>query len=71
MLRLKHLLLEVLTMAQLVLLDGEAEPVVVVVGHGELTGATASDMVTRLHHNRLASILIMRCRSVRVRVQRI
>ena len=59
LLRLKHLLLEVLTMTQLVLLDGEAEPIVVVVGHRELAGTTAADMVTRLHHYRLAPILIV------------
>ena len=61
-----------LTVAQLVLLDREAQPIVVVVGHGELAGTgTAADMVTRLHHDRLAPVLIVRRGPVRVRMQRI
>ena len=47
-------------MTQLVLLDGEAQPIVVVVGHGELVW-----MVARLHHDRLTAVLIVGCWAVR------
>lgn len=50
-------------MTQLVLLDGEAQPIVVVVGHGELVWPT--DMVARLHHDGLTAVLIVGCGAVR------
>lgn len=44
-------------MAQLVLLDREAEAVVVVVAHRQLV--RAADMMARLDHDGLAAILIV------------
>ena len=69
MLRLQHLLLEVLAVAQLVLLDREAQPVVVVMGHAELVWPTY--VVARLHHNCLAAVLIVGGGPMRARVKRI
>ena len=57
LLGLKHLLLEVLTVAQLVLLDRQAQSIVVVMAHGELIGC--AHVMARLHHDCLTSILVM------------
>ena len=70
LLRLQHLLLEVLAVAQLVLLDREAQPVIVVVRHAELV-AWPAHVMARLHHDRLASVLVVRGGPVRARMQRI
>ena len=67
-LRLEHLLLEVLTVAHLVLLDGEAKTSVVIVAHGHLIRLAVS---AARDHDRLATVLVVASWSVRVRVKRI
>lgn len=59
-LRLEHLLLEVLAVPQLILLDAEAHSRVVIVAHGHLVGH-----VGRLHHNSVVAIRVMGARPMR------
>ena len=69
MLRLKHLLLEVLTMPKLVLLDWEAEPRIVIIAHGHLVvmidmAMLAAASATWRNYNSLTPILVVLCRTM-------
>jgi len=71
LLRLEHLLLEVLAVTQLVLLDREAQSVVVVVAHGQLVAIVVgrpAHIMARLEHDGLAAILIVGSGTVRARM---
>lgn len=58
-LRLEHLLLKVLRVAQLVLLDRNPEPVVIIMTHGHGVW-----LVARGHHDRLTAILVVALRAM-------
>ncbi len=59
MLRLKHLLLEVLAMPKLILLNRKTKAWVMVIAHGHLVMVTYGTMASTGNHDCLAAILIV------------